>query len=91
MRTLTKKHTHTHTQTLEIVYICSSWVEEFVGNPNHGHVALIDLIKDLADHPNSVPRKNPKKYTVLNREAVSRAEIVWTFNLPTSFLLELPS
>ncbi|CAI8018876.1 Formin-like protein 3 [Geodia barretti] len=45
-----------------------SWVEEFVGNPNHGHVALIDLIKDLADHPISVPRKNGKKYAVLNRE-----------------------
>lgn len=47
-----------------------SWVEEFVGNPNHGHVALIDLIKDLADHPTSIPRKNAKKYAVLHREPV---------------------
>ena len=59
-------------------YLCAvyRWVEEFVGNPNHGHVALIDLIKDLADHPNSVPRKNAKKYTVLNRDPVSRASIL---------------
>lgn len=46
-------------------------MEEFVGNPNHGHVALIDLIKDLADHPTSTPRKNTKKYAVLDREPVS--------------------
>ena len=45
-------------------------MEEFVGNPNHGHVALIDLIKDLADHPTSVPRKNTKKYAVLERDPV---------------------
>ena len=51
-------------------------MEEFVGNPNHGHVALIDLIKDLADHPISVPRKNGKKYAVLNREPVRMAEIL---------------
>jgi len=48
-----------------------SWVSEFVSTPNHGHVALIDLIKDLADNPYSVPRKNPRKYTVLEREPVS--------------------
>ena len=48
-----------------------SWVEEFVSNPNHGHVALIDLIKDLADHPLSVPRKTAKKYAVLTRDPVS--------------------
>lgn len=48
-----------------------SWVQEFVNTPNHGHVALIDLIKDLADNPYSVPRKNPRKYTVLEREPVS--------------------
>ena len=50
-----------------------SWVHEFVSTPNHGHVALIDLIKDLADNPFSVPRKNPKKYTVLVREPVSKS------------------
>lgn len=49
-----------------------SWVEEFVGSPNHGHVALIDLIKDLADSPYSVPRKNPQKYKVLERDPVSQ-------------------
>ena len=47
-----------------------SWVEEFVGNPNHGHVALIDLIQDLADHPTSIPRKNTKKYGVIERDPV---------------------
>ena len=39
-------------------------------------MALIDLIKDLADHPISVPRKNGKKYAVLNREPVRMAEIL---------------
>ena len=48
-----------------------SWVQEFVSTPNHGHVALIDLIKDLVDNPYSVPRKNPLKYAVLEREPVS--------------------
>lgn len=48
-----------------------SWVEEFVGSPNHGHVALIDLIKDLTDNPYSVPRKNPQKYKLLERDPVS--------------------
>lgn len=45
-----------------------SWVQEFVSTPNHGHVALIDLIKDLADNPYSVPRKNPRKYALLERD-----------------------
>lgn len=67
-----------------------SWVEEFVNTPNHGHVALIDLIKDLADNPYSVPRKNPKKYAVLDREPVSftkhtiayvNCSFVYTFNV----------
>jgi len=49
----------------------SSWAQEFVSTPNHGHVALIDLIKDLADYPYSVPRKNPRKYTMLERDPVS--------------------
>ena len=52
-----------------------SWVQEFVSTPNHGHVALIDLIKDLADNPYSVPRKNPKKYAVLEREPVSECPL----------------
>ena len=63
----------------------SSWVEEFVGNPNHGHVALIDLIKDLADHPISVARKNTKKYAVLTRDPVRRNKLLmryyWSPNL----------
>ena len=60
-------HSLTHSHSLAVC----RWVEEFVGNPNHGHVALIDLIKDLADHPTSTPRKNTKKYAVLDREPVS--------------------
>ena len=53
-----------------ILSVFCRWVEEFVGNPNHGHVALIDLIKDLVDHPTSIARKNTKKYAVLTREPV---------------------
>ena len=53
-----------------------SWVEEFVGSPNHGHVALIDLIKDLTDSPYSVPRKNPQKYKVLERDPVSISQLI---------------
>lgn len=50
----------------------SSWVQDFVSTPNHGHVALIDLIKDLTDSPYSVPRKNPRRYTVLERDPVRK-------------------
>ena len=39
--------------------------------PNHGHVALIDLIKDLVDSPNTIVRKNPEKYRILDRDPVS--------------------
>ena len=46
------------------------WVKEFVSSPNHGHVALIDLIKDIADYPTTILRKNSKKYSVLEREPV---------------------
>jgi len=46
------------------------WVKEFVSSPNHGHVALIDLIKDIADFPTTIQRKHSKKYTVLDREPV---------------------
>lgn len=48
-----------------------SWVKDFVSTPNHGHVALVDLIKDLADTSHSVPRKNTRKYAVLERDQVS--------------------
>lgn len=49
-----------------------SWVKDFISTPNHGHVALIDLIKDLADTPDSIPRRNSRKYSVLERDPVSR-------------------
>lgn len=48
-----------------------SWVKDFISTPNHGHVALIDLVKDLADTPHSIPRKNARKYSVLERDPVS--------------------
>jgi hypothetical protein len=48
-----------------------SWVKDFISTPNHGHVALIDLIKDLADTPQTIPRKSGRKYTVLERDPVS--------------------
>ena len=48
-----------------------SWVKDFISTPNHGHVALIDLLKDLADSPQTVPRKNSRKYAVLERDTVS--------------------
>ena len=49
-----------------------SWVDDFIGMPNHGHVALIDLIRDLADSPQTLPRKSSKKYGVLERDPVRR-------------------
>ena len=48
-----------------------SWVSEFVGLPNHGHVALMDLVRDLFLHPNPVLRKKTRKYRVLDRNSVS--------------------
>ena len=47
-----------------------SWVKDFIGTPNHGHVALIDLIRDLADTPQTLPRKRSSKYNVLERHPV---------------------
>lgn len=52
-----------------------SWVKDFISTPNHGHVALIDLIKDLADTPNSLPRKSGK-YSVLERDPVRKGLIL---------------
>lgn len=62
----------------------SSWVKDFVSTPNHGHVALIDLIKDLTDSPYSVPRKNPRRYTVLERDPVRKL-----FDFSTNSSVEL--
>ena len=74
-----------------VLFSVSSWVEEFVGNPNHGHVALIDLVKDLADHPASVPRKNSKKYTVLHRDPVNPRTDEYVKHSHSFYLpLELP-
>lgn len=49
----------------------NSWVSEFVGLPNLGHVALMDLVRDFLLHPNPVPRKNSRKYNALDRNSVS--------------------
>lgn len=47
----------------------SSWVEEFVSSPNHGHIALIDLLKDLIQYPGLLSMTH--KYIVLQRNPVS--------------------
>lgn len=47
-----------------------SWVKDFFSTPNHGHVALIDLIRDLADTQQTLPRKSAHKYSVLERDPV---------------------
>ena len=44
--------------------------------PNHGHIALIELAKDLVDNPNSIPRKDPQKNTVLHRDPVSHSDMM---------------
>ena len=52
------------------VYSCS-WIQEFVGPPNHGHLALLNVMKDLLDCPAMPQHKNPKKAQILNRAPVS--------------------
>ena len=46
-------------------------VSEFVDLPNHGHVALMDLVRDLLLHPKPVLRKSTRKCNVLDRNIVS--------------------
>lgn len=49
-----------------LIYI--SWIEEFVRSPTHGHIALIDLLKDLIQYPSLL--NATKKITVLQRNPV---------------------
>ena len=48
-----------------------SWVEEFVSPPNHGHLALLNVLKDVLNCPDMPQHKNPKKAEVLDRAPVS--------------------
>lgn len=50
------------------MYSCCSWVEEFVSKPNHGHIALIDLLKDLIQYPGLLTTRH--KYSILQRSPV---------------------
>ena len=38
--------------------------------PNHGHIALINLLKDLVQNPDTTQRKNHQKYSLLDRGMV---------------------
>lgn len=71
-----------------------SWVKDFISTPNHGHVALIDLIKDLADTPQTIPRKNQRKYSVLERDPVRESILLSCYSVTLLLLLcslaELP-
>ena len=58
-----------------------SWVKDFVNSPNHGHVALVDLIKDIVDNSSTITRKNPKKYAVLDRDPVGTPKTRFLFSL----------
>ena len=50
-----------------------SWVNEFVASPCYGHIALIDLLKDLIEYPELLNTKlqTHQKYPVIQRNPVS--------------------
>ena len=52
-----------------------SWIPTFVASPNHGHIALINLLKDLVHNPETVPRKNQQKYSLLDRGLVRNTAV----------------
>ena len=58
--------------------ILYSWLPTFVASPNHGHVALINLLKDLVQNPDTIQRKNHQKYSLLDRGMVGRTlSMLW--------------
>jgi hypothetical protein len=44
-----------------------AWIQEFVSSPNHGHVALLNVLKDALNCPEMPAHKNPKKSEILTR------------------------
>ena len=47
------------------------WVKEFVSPINFGHVALLNLIKDLIDNPTETPAAKNRRHEILERGPVS--------------------